>query len=256
MPTTRSQTALATVPSHSAMERFDPDNTDWGAWKQRFDNFVVLLDVQDDKKVNLLVESLERKAFESLYQVCYPQKIKEFTVEQLIYKLDRLYVKQTSKHYERSQFFRLTQQQGESLVEYSNRLRAKSINCEFTGTILDEMLLAAFLGGIQREKTRQHLYSREPTSIEGALADAQKFESRMEEKDERVMAVRGKGPKGVTCTGCGGRHLVKDCWYKNMPCNKCGVKGHLQRMCGGKSNYVYEEPDNVNEIVKYTDIFD
>lgn len=61
--------------------------------------------------------------------------------DQLIWKLDKLYPKQTSKQYERSQLFRISQQPAETMVDYDNRMLKKSIVCEFNGTTSDEMLL-------------------------------------------------------------------------------------------------------------------
>lgn len=95
------------------MSKFDPDTTNWSARKQRFDN----------KKANTVVGSSEVKAFEALYQVRCPQTISQFLVDKLIWNLDELFPKRTSRPYERSQFFRIFQQPTEASVDYANQLR-------------------------------------------------------------------------------------------------------------------------------------
>lgn len=128
----------------SSMDKFHSATTNCYAWKQRFENYVVLLDLPDQKKANVLVESLVRKALETLYSVCRPEKILKFPADQLIWKLNKLCQKQTSKHYERSKFFRLSLESGETLVNFAHRLREKSMACELGEAVLVEMLLAAF----------------------------------------------------------------------------------------------------------------
>lgn len=147
-------------------------------------------------------------------------------------------------HYEQSKFFRLGQEAEERLVDLANRLSEKSIVREFGAAVLDEMSLAKFFDGISREKTRQLLYAEEPTTLEGELSDAQKLENRQEKKGDTVNLLKGnESQKGLMCIGrC---HHIKDCWFKNMTCNKCAEKEHLQPLCSQKLNYLSETNDTI-----------
>ena len=53
------------------------------------------------------------------------------------------------------------------------------------------------------------------------------------------------------CSGCGSFHWKKDCPFRNAECRKCGIKGHIAKVCFTKNkttNSIYVEPEDANEV--------
>ena len=48
-----------------------------------------------------------------------------------------------------------------------------------------------------------------------------------------VLALQGR--RSGKCYRCGGNHLATDCRFRTAECHTCGKKGHLARVCRGKS---------------------
>ena len=80
-------------------------------------------------------------------------------------------------------------------------------------------------------------------AAEQAAKDAAQFHntSRLEKPLEDVHVVQSGG---LSCSGCGGRHLRSKCRFKDVQCRFCKKKGHIERVCRSKP---YQGVDNQND---------
>ena len=108
--------------------------------------------------------------------------------------------------------------------------------------------------------------------MEAAERDAQN----LQQKPRSVLAVETSAPSCGTggmpqpCYHCAGKHMSRDCRFKDFVCNHCGKKGNIARACRSKKDSqpksrgrrrrshtanVLEEEDNPTETeeVTYTD---
>ncbi|XP_055341951.1 uncharacterized protein LOC129590642 [Paramacrobiotus metropolitanus] len=159
------------------LEKWNPDELTWTEWYQKFENYIEMTGVPDDKKVNLLLDSLGPKPFKRLVAVCLPGKPKDFPLDQLLEKLRIRYTSFTFRKVQIAKFFKVTQTSSETLEDFSEKLQDATAYCQFPSTVLDDNLCAAFINGLQNESTRSHLMTHDLQSFEETLERAKKYEA-------------------------------------------------------------------------------
>ncbi|XP_055354767.1 uncharacterized protein LOC129600305 [Paramacrobiotus metropolitanus] len=258
--------------STDRLAKFNPETMDYKAWKFLFDNYVALTDLHTDKHRPLLINSLDTKALQLLVSMCKPKMPSDFTLGELLAKLETAYAPYTNQITEWALFFSLRQGESESLVDFATRMRDKTILCDFPSTVLEKNLCAVLVAGIRSDATRRYLMLSELKTFDAALQLAIKFETSVKEakknnveeesvnriakrdakekKDEkserRKETKKGsdeeeesdeEGASRRKCKRCGSwRHTPDECWYRNTRCNHCGNKGHIERACQQKRN--------------------
>ncbi|XP_055332165.1 uncharacterized protein K02A2.6-like [Paramacrobiotus metropolitanus] len=203
-----------------------------------------------------------------LFSMCLPGNPDDFTVAQIVDKLEHAYVKKTNAATEWANYFKLQQESGETLLDFSNRLRRKAFPCAFPANVLEKNISATFLNGIASDATRQHLQSQTYTTLEKALEICEEYELRRSNRKGSMApdvarvdnARRGGGARGrnrgggrggqqrrgagpdrqpatgggtaSVCDGCGSsQHARAECWAKELACKNCGRKGHIAKVC-------------------------
>ncbi|XP_055340875.1 uncharacterized protein LOC129589957 [Paramacrobiotus metropolitanus] len=271
------------------LTKFNPETMDWKAWKFLYDNYTVLTDLHTDKHRALLINSLDTKALQLLVSMCKPKMPSDFTLGELVTKLETAYAPYTNQITEWALFFSLRQDEKESLVDFATRLRDKTILCDFPATVLEKNLSAVLVAGVKSDATRRYLMLQELKTFDAALQIAIKYEtsvkearktnveenvvnrikkrettvkkedkSRREKRQEENEEESGSDeemPSRRKCKRCGSwRHTPEECWYKNTRCNACGMKGHIERACQQKDKKKKEKVDTVYNVEE--DYFD
>ncbi|XP_055355953.1 uncharacterized protein K02A2.6-like [Paramacrobiotus metropolitanus] len=163
--------------SVSGLLRFEPSSMTWRSWQFRYRNYVKLKKVTDsDEQKALLLDSLGVEAMEMVHSMCLPKDPDEYTTAQIVDKLEAAYVKKTNATTEWANYFRISQEPGETLLDFSNKLRRKAIHCSFPADVLEKNMSSTFLNGLANDTTRQHLMSKDFTTLEKALELAQQYE--------------------------------------------------------------------------------
>ncbi|XP_055338681.1 uncharacterized protein K02A2.6-like [Paramacrobiotus metropolitanus] len=252
--------------SVSGLLRFEPSSMTWRSWQFRYRNYVKLKKVTDsDEQKALLLDSLGVEAMELVHSMCLPKDPDEYTTSQIVDKLEAAYVKKTNATTEWANYFRISQEPGETLLDFSNKLRRKAIHCSFPADVLEKNMSSTFLNGLANDTTRQHLMSKDFTTLEKALELAQQYElTRSTKRGQATVEVarvdggqrrggganryrgnrrggmrgRGNPPSQNTaagstaCSGCGSAtHARGDCWAKDLVCRNCNKKGHIAKVC-------------------------
>ena len=147
---------------------------------------------------------------------------------------------------ERIRFHRRDQASGKSIVEYLAELRRLATHCQFR-EYLDEALRDRFVCGLRSSGIQKCLLTEaKPLMLKKALEVAvaveaadqkakelQSSESAQLGKVEQIPPTR-KNTK--PCYRCGKQdHSPSDCKYWDFVCRKCSKKGHLAKVCRGKS---------------------
>ncbi|XP_055351030.1 uncharacterized protein K02A2.6-like [Paramacrobiotus metropolitanus] len=265
-PASPSAPTTSSEKTGSGLIKFEPAKMTWRWWQFQYRNYVKLRKITDieDQKC-LLLDALGIDAGEMLFSMCLPGNPDDFTVAQIVDKLEHAYVKKTNAATEWANYFKLRQEAGETLLDFSNRLRRKALPCAFPADVLEKNMSATFLNGISSDATRQHLQSQTYNTLEKALEICEEYELRKSNKKGQTApdvtrvdnarsggggASRGRGRgrgsmqnrssrpdrKPATardaCDGCGSmQHERSQCWAKDLACKNCGKKGHIAKVC-------------------------
>ncbi|XP_055355481.1 uncharacterized protein LOC129600874 [Paramacrobiotus metropolitanus] len=129
--------------------------------------------------------------------MCLPGSPDDFTAGQLADKLEQAFVKKTLKETEWALYFRIKQEPGKTLLEFSNRLRRKATVVGFPATVLEQNMMVTFTNGLANENTRLHLMSKTRTKLEECLDICELYELARGTKEttEMVDTKRARKPR-------------------------------------------------------------
>ncbi|XP_055340240.1 uncharacterized protein LOC129589488 [Paramacrobiotus metropolitanus] len=130
--------------------RFEPVMT-WRSWQYRYKNYVALHKVTDTAEQKaVLLDALGVEALEILISMCLPGSPDDFTAGQLADKLEQVFVKKTLKETEWALYFRIKQEPGETLLEFSIDCAGRRL-VVVPATVLEQNMMAAFTNGLVNE---------------------------------------------------------------------------------------------------------
>lgn len=164
--------------------------------------------------------------------------------------------------YERYNFNRMAQEEGESFDEFLTKAKTQSAKCEFN--ILHDSLLAdKIIIGIRSETAREKLLAIEDASLDRVTqmcraielttrqlrdlnsdssttvhAIASKFTQRQQRpfsSSAKSTASPSRAPDTFDCKRCGRSHGPKECPAYGKKCNNCNREGHWATVCRSTS---------------------
>ena len=255
----------------------NPKREDWLYFKRLFENYISIVQAEDSTKLPLLQNALGRDGL-SIFDGL-PEK-KKSTYKEALECLETYFSGSSSVLLNRKRFFQARQGPGETIAEFSGRLRRLSRDCNFKDA--SEMLRDVFVIGIRNDHLAERLLTQDETTltfekavstaetVERATADRTQMTSSTDSptvlKVERPTAAgisksrfeRKQG--GIFCHRCGipGQKAGHtNCKARDADCKKCGNRGHFAKVCRTKlpysrhnsqANQVQQEPDSSDSI--------
>lgn len=246
------------------IDEFRVDEEAWDSYIERFELFISSNDIKEDKKVSIFLTTVGVKTYSLLRDLCSPAKpaTKKFEELTAIIK-EHLYPKPNIIA-ERYKFSQRNQLPNELVSEYFAQLKKLSISCDFKDNLHDQ-LRDRLVSGLIKDNIKQRLLTESDLTLEKALQIATSFEAA--EKNAATLGLsttyspavnqivskdrvnlnqpstsRSTNQRGyeLVCYCCGvkGNHTTNKCKYRNLTCNFCSKKGHLQKACRQyKNNY-------------------
>ena len=116
------------------------------------------------------------------------------------------------------------------------------------GDSLEDHLLDRFVCGVNDGRMQRRLLAESKLTFATAIQLAQSMETaerdaqNLQQKPRSVLTVessapsRGTGGTPQPCYRCAGKHMSRDCRFKDFICNHCGKKGHIARACRSKND--------------------
>ncbi|KAK9692907.1 hypothetical protein QE152_g34812 [Popillia japonica] len=225
-------------------------------WLQRLEGAFKVFKVPEPEYTAYLLHYIGAKAFDVLCDKINPKD--PYTEQYSVLKtaLEDFYAPAPLEIAENFRFHQRRQKEGETLQDYIASLQKLSINCKF-GDYLTTALRNQFVFGLQSKRIQSRLLGSADLTFDRAVKIATGME--LCEKDAQqlnnpstvvnaVTAKQKKKPyirdvftktvnsKVLKCFRCGGTHLANKCTLdRNIKCNSCGQKGHLQRVCFKKA---------------------
>ena len=157
----------------------------------------------------------------------------------------------------RVDFFRVRRDQGEVAGDFYRRLAKLGDMADLEAVSKEDLTVFRFIDACEDAHLREKIFDlkrKDATAVREAidLYDRQQKAEDALRKTAPIAAVNKSRPtqinkqpapnsskqpqakpKNKPCKGCGGDHARQDCsvWKNQTPCNHCGIKGHLAKVC-------------------------
>ena len=247
---------------------FREEDEDFGSFMERLDCYFTVKDTADDKKVQILIVSLQPRQYQVLKDLVAPETPVSKTYDCVTSLLKKHYGGTKNPRVERTKFRQIVRREGESLQSFSVRLKHASRYCEF-GNTLNQMLVDQLIAGVRsRSVANKLLECNEGLALtfDKALQVAEATE--INETNATMFARssgNGNGAQGNTaevnrvsgrqgnhrgnvrqnfrtssdnssnvrkCYRCNSAsHLANKCSFISAICRKCKRKGHIAIVC-------------------------
>lgn len=235
-------------------EKFNLED-DFTVHEEMLSQLFLIKDVKDDEKKRAhLITSLSFNAFKLLRSMCSPKTPIDMSYVELVKILKEQFVRKTVTYKERRRFYEATQNSGETIREYYNKIKSLAVNCDF-GAELSNVLRDKFICGVKLgpvfdrlcdeksdltlDKCLEIAFAREGAESEKMCHAIHRksnnakenHESNGKSKYSSSQASTGSN-SGMKCNACGrDNHDFKRCKYRKYTCRKCHKRGHLEVAC-------------------------
>ena len=219
-----------------------------------------------EKKMSAtFITLIGKESYTVLKDLCYPDNPKDLKFKELVEKMRNHYSPKVNVAAETFRFQECSQEEGESVKDFANRLKRLAASCDF-GTHLSRALRDQFVRGLRsRNLTKKLLVENKSFSqaldmaIAEEVAEANAASLGGERPAAPVNAVnrqterRGFRPaqsqSSRRCGGCGGQWHAnrQQCPAWGKACRKCGKMNHFAKHC--RSQSVNNVVDSTSEEV-------
>ncbi|CAM1308578.1 Uncharacterised protein r2_g1856 [Pycnogonum litorale] len=252
------------------VDKFVVGEDSWDDYYERLQCYFTANDIDDTKKVAVLLSLVGPKTYNVLKGLCCPTLPSACSLPTLANYLKSHFSPKRSVILSRYTFNSCVQLQNESISDFVASLKKLVGPCQYASQ-QEEMLRDRFVVGL-KDKSIQIRLLAEPDSL--TFQKALELACALELADKGVKDIRGNSTSmavhGVnhskhsdsnsntrlTCYSCGGPHLRSKCKFRNYICNKCHLQGHLSKVCrrvNADNSRVNATPPKVHQKnTKYT----
>lgn len=242
---------LPAIPPFDANSEPTSIGVRWKEWRDQFDFYAAAADIKDKKQKRALLLHLSGPTVQKVFKGLSDTGDDFDTAAT---KLDEHFSPKKNIRFERYRFKQARQQQGESLDQFTSRLRLLAENCEFTN--VNDSLADQILMNCTSNRLKEKILREEKADLNDILKYGRAFESSKQQLAEIATKVqqtdinalstskqRSGEPRqrnqaeqtnNQTCRNCGGiwpHEASKPCPAKGKPCLSCKKMNHFARVC-------------------------
>nr|XP_042908526.1 uncharacterized protein K02A2.6-like [Parasteatoda tepidariorum] len=238
--------------------------SEWPKWKQRFLRFRTasgLITKTDEEQVDALIYVMGDKAEDIFLSLSISEEDKK-KFQEVLNSFDTHFVVKRNIIFERAQFNRRIQKEGESVNDFITALYALADKCEY-GNLHDELLRDRIVVGIKDQTLSEKLQLDSELTLQTAidkvrLSESVKKQQSLLVENSTVNAISQKKKYNKTtnadksnfhdskskyqdsktnyqrknCKWCGKQpHEKRNCPAKDSNCRKCKKRGHWDNVC-------------------------
>ncbi|XP_060581109.1 uncharacterized protein K02A2.6-like [Ruditapes philippinarum] len=236
---------------------FDGNSESWTCYQERLEQYFLVNEIDDEKKVPALLTLLGEKTYGLLRNLTSPDKPSTQSYDDLCELLNKHLNPKPLIIAERFRFHKRNQAAGESVNDYVTTQRKLAEHCDFQAS-LNNTLRDRLVCGLKDEHIQRKLLSMEDLSLkkavetavamETATRDAAELQSltasvnkvekrkpsrRVEHRPRQKPATANStGKQNGKCIHCGkDNHASFKCRFKNAICHACNAHGHIKSIC-------------------------
>ncbi len=236
------------------IDAFDNATDDWTLYCERIEQYFKANDIDDDKRVSVLLSAIGGKAYALLRSLTAPTNPADLSLDNIVKVMQEPLAPKPLLIAERFRFHKRNQNNGESIAVYVAELKKLSEHCQF-GDGLNDTLRDRLVCGISQESIQKRLLSEADLTFKRAVEIAVAMETAARDAVELRSGVKvsvikvttaGKPKKTMQkvelCYRCDrGGHKANQCRFKTEICRKCNKIGHIQRACRSDVQYSDKE---------------
>ena len=198
--------------------------------------------VQNDQKKSCLLTVVGKDTFHLVKNLAEPVPLTNKTYDEVKTLLTDHLSPTPNVIVERFNFYKRDRKEGESVAVYTAELRKLTRHCNF-GANLNEQLRDKLVCGMNNLQIQKKLLAEENLTLDGAYrmclsmetASKQALELGAKPNQDNVSEINQvneqRNQNVSMCLGCGGKHKMADCRFRNESCRYCKEKGHIVKMC-------------------------
>lgn len=222
----------------------------WRKWIQKFENYMIASEKNtkpDVSKIAIFLNLLGDEGFE-IYNTFKFTKEVEYT--KVIEKFTEYCTPRKNVVFERYKFFSCSQQEGQSVDNYTTQLKTLASTCEFEGQE-DSLIRDRIVLGLRDNNLQERLLREPDLSLQKAVEfvraaeiSKQQFQHILEPASTTVDALKqqrkGRFQKRPTynnfqCKRCGTTHQQAECPAYGKTCLKCNKRNHFAALCTSRT---------------------
>ena len=238
---------------HGVMTAYNKQNEDWMSYTERLEQYFQANGVIDaDKQRAIFLSVCGPSMYQTIRNLVAPKKPTEFTLKELIEKVENHLNPSKSVIVHRFYFNTRVMKREESISDYVSELRRLAEHCGFKDAeTLEEMLRDRIVCGIHDIRLQRRLLAEKNLTFKSTLELIQSWETadssakdlqKPQPQSERIQLLsKTPGKRQNTsahqkgcCMHCGGHHQSSECRFKTATCNFCKKRGHIARVCLSK----------------------
>ena len=159
-----------------SISTFDPSVDRFDTYEELFNYFCVSNDITGEKKKSAFLTCIGTAAYSKVKDLIIPKKVEESSYEDIVTILSEHYKPSSIEIAEHYKFFKRTQGQGESVMDFLAELKKIAVNCNF-GAYLPTALRDQIVCGMTDSKCQHELLCKSDLTLEIALQHAKAFET-------------------------------------------------------------------------------
>ena len=251
------------------LHEFQPDTEELAAYLERVDIYFAANDVNDEKKVPVLLSAIGGNTYGILRSLLAPESPMSKTYGEITAKLREHFEPKVNVIAERFLFHKRDQHSEETVTEYVAELRRLATRCSFDA-YLNDALRDRLVCGLKSESIQKSLLAEKGLTLAPAVDKAKEMEAAHKSAQTlkkslsltvgrtEVAPKAASGSVRPLSTGVGGKvcyrcgnvgHSGKNCMFRGAICYKCKKKGHLAKVCRGRMG-----PGAARESTKWVEV--
>lgn len=184
-PTAEGETQVIKVSHVPPFESFDPSKEKFNYYKQRFENYLSMKEIQDDKKAQMLLNSIGASNYNILAALVAPKKPSSLGYDELVNELEKHLAPKKNALVSQHYFLSKYQKEGENIADFVASLRRDVAECDFNVkcqcdsqvSAADLLLRAQFIRGIKDNSIKEQLLQSNLLSFNEIVSKAMALEA-------------------------------------------------------------------------------
>ncbi|XP_045463872.1 uncharacterized protein K02A2.6-like [Harmonia axyridis] len=211
---------------------------DWSLWAERLEQYFSANDIDQEKRVPVLLTLIGDKAYKTLRDLCDPALPKDKTYKELRDILTAQFSKKVSIFKERIEFYNLKQMEREAVRSWYVRIKNKASACKFRAN-LNEILKDKFVAGMCKSPKLDRVCEEDHTkSLAQVLEVAVNKEAALGSDYQtlhKLKTKKGQEQKSNTWKSNknGPQHSKGEIKHGEtaQKCKCCGLGNHVKKNC-------------------------